>query len=261
MSGTQNKKIFFQIVFSPWLDVAALAAWGMMMLKYWLTGKLYLLIHPNYFWLVVMAGLAFLALSALKAKEIIRQNRQGVKITQLANNEHLSMFPPGFGSGLLLVTALLGLLITPQVFSSQTALERGVTDVIISPRLQRQSFRARTRPEERSLIDWVRTLSVYPEPETYRGQKVKVQGFVIHPPSLPEQYLIIARFIVTCCAADAYPVGLPVKLPQSRTAYPADTWLEIEGQMGVEVLADKRQLVIEASSLKPIPKPPNPYDY
>ncbi len=261
MSATQNKKILFQTVFLPWLDIAAIAAWGIMMLKYWLTGKLYLLIHPNYFWLVVVAGLAFLGLSAFKAWELVLQSRQGVKITRQANSDHLSLFPPGFGSGLLLATALLGLTITPQVFSSQTALERGVTDVLTSTRLQTQSFRAGTRPEERSLIDWIRTLSVYPEPDAYTGQKVKVQGFVIHPPTQPEQYLTIARFILTCCAADAYPVGLPVKLPQSRSAYPPDTWLEIEGQMGVEVLADKRQLVIEASSLKPIPKPQNPYDY
>lgn len=261
MSATQNQKLLFQNVFLPWLDIAAIAAWGIMMLKYWLTGKLYLLIHPNYFWLVVVAGFAFIGLSAFKAWELLLQIRQGVKITRQANSDHLSLFPPGFGSGLLLATALLGLTITPQVFSSQTALERGVTEVLTSTRLQVQSFRAGTRPEERSLIDWIRTLSVYPEPDAYTGQKVKVQGFVIHPPTQPEQYLTIARFILTCCAADAYPVGLPVKLPQSRSAYPPDTWLEIEGQMGVEQLADKRQLVIEASSLKPIPKPQNPYDY
>jgi len=35
----------------PWLDVLAITAWGILMLKYWLTGKLNLLIH--YFWLVI----------------------------------------------------------------------------------------------------------------------------------------------------------------------------------------------------------------
>ena len=40
----------------PWLDVVAITAWGILMLKYWLTGKLYLLIHPDYFWLAISGG-------------------------------------------------------------------------------------------------------------------------------------------------------------------------------------------------------------
>jgi Predicted membrane protein len=109
----------------------------------------------------------------------------------------------------------------------------------------------------------VRLLNFNPEPDTYIGQKVKVQGFVIHPPKVAEQYLWIGRFIITCCAADAYPVGLPVKLPpnQTRAAFPPDSWLEIEGETITAELQGKRKLTIQASSLKPIPEPKNPYDY
>ena len=156
---------------------------------------------------------------------------------------------------------MLGLAIEPQVFSSQTALDRGITDFVSLTRSQPQSFRSNSRPEDRSIIDWVRTLNVYPEPDAYSGQKVKVQGFVIHPPNYSEEYIIISRFILTCCAADAYPVGLPVKLSQNRSAYPPDTWLEIEGQMITTDLGNKRQLTIEAQTITNIPKPKNPYDY
>ncbi|HEY9813719.1 MAG TPA: TIGR03943 family protein, partial [Candidatus Sericytochromatia bacterium] len=34
------------------LDILAILAWGGMLLKYWLTDTLNLLIHPDYFWLV-----------------------------------------------------------------------------------------------------------------------------------------------------------------------------------------------------------------
>ena len=34
---------------SPWLDSLALLLWGALLLKYWGTGQLALLIHPNYF--------------------------------------------------------------------------------------------------------------------------------------------------------------------------------------------------------------------
>lgn len=255
MNSVQNQKSKIKNWLLPWLDVLAIAAWGILMLKYWLTGKLNLLIHPDYFWLVITGGLGLLIVSGLKGWELLQRRRAIAPATQ-----HITLFPPGFSSGLLLTTAILGLVITPRVFTSQAALQRGVTDYLGATRSQPQAFRGSRQPEERSLVDWVRTLNVYPEPDAYTGQKVKVQGFVIHPAELPEQYLLLSRFVITCCAADAYPVGLPVKT-QNRKAYPADTWLEVEGQMSTENLGGKRQLTIQASSLKQIQEPQNPYGY
>lgn len=240
----------------PWLDVCAIAAWGILMLRYWLTGKLNLLIHPDYFWLVILGGFGLLIVAGSKAWELLQRRRP---VNNVAG--HITLFPPGFSSGLLLTTAIVGLTFTPRIFASQTAIQRGVTEFLGSTRSQPQAFRSSRRPEERSLLDWVRTLNVYPEPDAYVGQKVKVQGFVIHAPELPPEYMLISRFVITCCAADAYPVGLPVKLAQNRQAYQPDTWLEVEGNMITENLAGKRQLTIQASSLTPISEPENPYEY
>ncbi len=254
MNSIQNQKSKLQ----NWLEVLAIAAWGVLMLKYWLTGKLNLLIHPDYFWLVITGGLGFLVVAVLKAWQLWRQRRRVVA----ASLQHLTLFPPGFSSALLLVTAVLGLTFTPRVFASQTALDRGVTDFLAATRTQPQAFRTAVKPEQRSLLDWVRTLNVYPEPDGYTGQKVKVQGFAIHSPELPPNYLLLSRFVITCCAADAYPVGLPVKLTENRSFYPPDTWLEVEGQMLTENLAGKRQLTIQASvPPQKIPEPRNPYEY
>jgi len=166
----------------------------------------------------------------------------------------------------------VGFAIEPTVFASDKAIQRQVTDFVPLAgqsqrgdltdvtKLEPQSFNTKNKPEDRSLIGWVRTLTVYPEPDAYAGQPVNVQGFVIHPRELPEEYLLLSRFIITCCAADVYPVGLPVKLTKNRSAYPPDTWLEIQGVMMTEKFGDRRQLTIQASSIKEIPKPDNPYD-
>ena len=254
MNSIRNSKSQIPNWLLPWLDVLAIAAWGILLLKYWLNGKLALLIHPNYFWLVLVTAFSLLTLAGLKGWELLQRRHAVTPI------RHLTLFPPGFSSALLLATAILGLVVTPRVFASQTALQRGISDLTLT-RSQPQTFRSSRPPEERSLVDWVRTLNVYPEPDAYNGQKVKVQGFVIQPVELPEQYLLLSRFVITCCAADAYPVGLPVKLTQNRKAYPVDTWLEVEGQMITENLGGKRQLTIQASSLKQIPEPQNPYNY
>ncbi len=258
INSIKNRNSQIQNKLLPWLDVLAIAAWGILMLRYWLTGKLNLLIHPNYFWLVITGGGGLLIVSSLKAWELLQ--RQGRR-TRVTSTGHITLFPPGFSSVLLLITAIIGLLFTPRVFASQTALQRGVTDFLGATRAQPQAFRSAVAPQERSLLDWVRTLNVYPEPDAYTGQNVKVQGFVVHSPELPPEYFLLSRFVITCCAADAYPVGLPVKIAQNRQAYAPDTWLEVAGKMTTENLAGKRQLTIQASSLKQIPEPKNPYDY
>lgn len=256
---------------SPWLDTTALLAWGILLLKYWLTGELNILIHPNYFGLTVAGGFGLMIISGCKFYELWKNyqfQRAGWQDLEpnsprAAEVQHITLFPPGFGSLLLLTIALVGLLTTPRMFTSQTALERGLTESLPVTRLKPQEFRSVSKPEDRSLIEWVRLLNFNPEPDTYRGQKVKVQGFVIHPPSLSEQYIWIGRFVITCCAADAYPVGLPVKLPpgKTRAVFPPDKWLEIEGEMITEELAGKRKLTVQAAFLNPIPTPKNPYDY
>ena len=250
----------------PWLDFFALLAWGILLLKYVLTGQLKLLIHPNYNWLVLVNSITLLLLAVIRGLQLWWSNSN-----QGDRSQHITLFPPGFSSSILLVVALLGLSIAPKVLSSQAALQRGVTDTLPLTRFQPQSFRTSTKPEERSLFDWVRTLNAYPEPDAYTGQQADVKGFVIHLPELPDHYLFLARFVVTCCAVDAYPVGLPVQLEQNRSTYPQDTWLEVQGRMDTATLPvisnndetkpEERQLVLVAKSIKKIPTPSDPYDY
>ena len=182
---------------SPWLDALAILAWGILLLKYWITGKLSILIHPNYFGLTLAGGIGLMVIGGLKTWELIKLDRTTKQSrTSAANNslritevEHVTLFPPSIGSTLMLSVALIGLLTTPRTFTSQTALERGLTESLPITRLQPQEFRNSTKPELRSLVEWVRLLNFNPEPDTYRGQKVKVQGFVIHPPNITEQYV------------------------------------------------------------------------
>jgi uncharacterized repeat protein (TIGR03943 family) len=222
-------------------------------LKYWISGQLGLLIHPHYFWLAIMAGFALLLLAGLQAWRILNVPALAVR--------HITLFPPGWMSGVLLVAAMVGLLITPRPFGGDTAIQRGLTDNFTVTRSRPQTFRANQKSEDRTLIDWVRLLDVYPEPDAYQGQKAKVQGFVVHTPNLPDNYLKLTRFVITCCAADAYPIGLPVKLQGSRQPFQPDRWYEVKGAMITETLDGKRQLVIQASTLQPIQEPANPFSY
>jgi putative membrane protein len=269
------KKISLKTSFKkwlPWLDILALLTWGILFCKYWLTGQLKLLIHPNYIPLAAIAGILLLFIAGLKIAQIDRQRGNKAASNPSDSIEHITLFPVGWGSSLLIITAVLGLIISPQVLTSQAALQRGISESLPLLREQTQLFRIDSNSEERTIVDWVRTLNAYPEPDAYTGQKAKFSGFVVHLNELPEKYIVLSRFIITCCAVDAYPVGIPLKLPQNRSNYPADTWLQVEGTMTTENLPitsqnteekgeNKRQLVLNTTTIVKIPTPKDPYDY
>ncbi|WP_318729878.1 TIGR03943 family putative permease subunit [Roseofilum sp. Guam] len=248
----------------PTLDVVTTGLWGFLLIKLWISGELNLLIHPAYHWLIIIAGVCLLGLSGVKGWQLWKHYQKSLvdRPRNAANvREHVSLLPQSLSCYLLLLTAIVGLTVRPQAFTSETALKRGVNDFIPITEITPQSFTNVTKPEERSLVEWVRTLNVYPEPDAYTGQNVQVSGFVIHPPDFPPEYGLVSRFIITCCAADAYPIGLPVKFPESRETYAQDSWVEIKGAMATEVLNDNRKLVIVAQEVQPIPEPKNPYNY
>jgi uncharacterized repeat protein (TIGR03943 family) len=239
---------------SDLLDTAMVALWGVLLLKYWLTGELRLLVHPRYFWVIIPTGVFLLLIAGFKVAGFRRKR-------PVNKAQHFTYLPTNLSTGLLILVAVLGLITSPQVLNSQAAMQGGITDLSISTRVQTQAFYGSTRSEEKSLLDWAKTLAVYPEPSAYIGQKAKVLGFVVRPPDLSEQYFIITRFVIGHCALDAYPVGLLVQLTQSRQAYAPDTWLEVEGLMTVVDVKGQSQLAIDAKSLQPVPKPKDPYEY
>ncbi|ELS04851.1 TIGR03943 family protein [Xenococcus sp. PCC 7305] len=262
-SFSRRRNPFYQLI--PWLGILAMLTWAILLLKYAITGQYKLLIHPNYFLLMLASSICLLLLVFFRGLSLINSPKNPSE-----KNDHITLFPPGFGSILLLTVAIAGLIIPPNVLTSATALQRGVTETLPATHAQPQAFITNTKPEERSLIDWVRTLNAYPEPDAYQGLPANITGFVVELPELPDNYFLLSRFIITCCAIDASPIGIPVQLDAIQERYPPDTWLEVTGKMKTATVAirdrtdqirERRQLVVAATSIKTIPTPPDPYAY
>lgn len=251
---TQSKSFSKSPQFVEWLDIVALAAWALLLLKYKLTDEIGLLVHPRFNWVVIAASIILLLVSGSRSWGILRKKAP-------PRSQHLNSLPPVWTGLLLIATAIAGLLTSPHALDSSAATQQGISDTLVSTRIQAQTFRSSVNSEERSILQWARTLAVYPEPDRYTGQKVKIQGFVVQPANLPDQYFVLTRFVIAHCALDAYPVGMIVKLTESRKAYPSDTWLNLQGQVMTETLNGKRELVIAARSLQAIPEPKTPYEY
>ena len=217
-----------------WLPPFVLGLWGAVLLQAWGSGRLNLLLQADFHWLVLVSGLLLLTLAGLAAR-----------------------FAPRRRSGrtpalVMLLAAPLVLLIPPRPSFSTLAANRS------SGALEGESetLTFLSPPEQRSLTDWVRLLRSQPDPELYRGDPVRISGFVM---PTPQAAPVLARLTVRCCLADATPVGIPVIWPEGESLK-ADEWLAVSGEMGVERMNGVLRSVVIADTVEPIPKPKRPFE-
>lgn len=86
------------------------------------------------------------------------------------------------------------------------------------------------------------------------GEPIALEGFVTTEPGMPADELILTRYIITCCAADATVarvrvVGVP---PGS---FAEDDWLQVTGR----VYPVGRDVLVASDSIEEIPVPDDPY--
>jgi uncharacterized repeat protein (TIGR03943 family) len=90
--------------------------------------------------------------------------------------------------------------------------------------------------------------------EAQAGEPITLEGFVTREASAPPDEILLTRYIVTCCVADATIaqvriVGLPAG------DYPDDEWLQVTGA----VYPVGREVLVAANTVQQIPVPSEPY--
>ena len=99
-----------------------------------------------------------------------------------------------------------------------------------------------------TLLNVVRNL------EKLNGLKIRTIGSVYCDSSIPEGSIMLFRFAIYCCAADAMPIWLLVESETSNTLRNED-WVKVEGILRLKMFNDKKIPVIEAASVRQIPAP------
>lgn len=100
-----------------------------------------------------------------------------------------------------------------------------------------------------TLLDLVRNLN------QFTGKQVITSGSVFRDSSVPDGHVMIFQFVITCCAADAQPVWVLVKTPQS-SGLENESWISVEGRLGIEQFKENSIPVIAAKTLSRIRTPP-----
>lgn len=117
----------------------------------------------------------------------------------------------------------------------------------------------RRSPLDRNILDWLREFN-RGAPASFNGQQVDVTGFVYREPLFAEDGFMVARFTMSCCVADAYPIGMPVS-SEAAADFGAGDWVRVRGELQAGKFGAEFMPVIIASTLDAVDEPAQPYLY
>jgi uncharacterized repeat protein (TIGR03943 family) len=105
--------------------------------------------------------------------------------------------------------------------------------------------------------------ALYARPESYQGKQITVVGMAHgHERARREfgaQALVVYRFALSCCAADALPLSAVVLPAPGQPPPPDDAWVSVHGRLTLRDSSTGKVPVLEDASLAPTPEPRSPY--
>jgi uncharacterized repeat protein (TIGR03943 family) len=93
---------------------------------------------------------------------------------------------------------------------------------------------------------------------TLNGRTVSLTGFVVHA----EGRTLLARLVISCCAADAFPVTVRLTGGEADH-YASDAWIRVTGEVvpGTATKENSYTPDFIPASVSKIPTPEDPYEY
>lgn len=110
-----------------------------------------------------------------------------------------------------------------------------------------------TDPVQVDLIDVV-LRTVWDHGGTLRGHELRVVGFVARASG---SGFVLARLVITCCAADAVPYDIEIRT--DAPAPPQGQWVAVTGEYAGVRPSDDVVPVLRAAAVTPVSRPANPY--
>lgn len=236
-----------QLDLQRFLSAALLGGYGIVILSLFFRHVMSLYINPVYIGPTSFAGAVLLGLA------LIRMTRGGEEAcgdgcSPSKGCEHRRSSLPLRTYAVLSLPLLLAIAFPPRGLAAFSATQRGpqvagMTAFHGATNVRRVSLSVDT--SSFSLQDWVGALSADPNPRDYLGKRINLTGLVIHnPASVPPGYIMVLRYQVTCCVADARPVGLVVK-DTSNGALKDNQWVTVRGTMGQTTYQGQKIAVVE----------------
>lgn len=162
---------------------------------------------------------------------------------------------------LIVLPMILGFLVPPRPLGASALGNREVDIGTLSSIAPPSSGQQRGLVAgEKNIVDWLADFQRSADAATFRGQEADVIGFVYRDERFAEDTFMVGRFIVSCCVADAAPVGLIVRMPQAASLA-SDQWVEVNGRFEPGTFDGVEMPILVADVVVETEPPAQPYLY
>ena len=224
------------------------------------TNQLNLYIHPRYIvFTVIMAalGLVFVVGSLISPPDHDHDDAE----PRGRGGRALSVI----GSVVTLVIAVALVVVPPATLTTATADQRVINASQLSSTAKSVGSAASApsgASAKFSVADWASLLRQTSDPTFYTAKPADVVGFVSADKTDPDNVFYVSRFVITCCAVDAQPVGVPVYLPNWKNGFAPDSWVRVKGDFATNPSRESSQpVVLMPTSTTKTEQPSDPYLY
>ena len=215
------------------------------------SGNLANYINERFVWLSYVAVGLFLALGGASA---YRAASGGFK-----QNPYSLAKPRPLGWGVIGVAAI-PLLLGVMVPSAPLGAEAVNGNISIRAVRGASTTEFSVPPEQRNVLDWLRSFNTTDDFEVFNGQPVDLIGFVYREPGFEENGFMVARFTLSCCVADASALGMPV-LYEGAGGLTDGEWVRVRGALQVGEFAGDVLPIVRVREVTSVEQPEHPYLY
>ncbi len=221
-----------------------------------ITGQLGLYIHPRYF--VFTGIMAVIGLVATVAGFALRP----ADAAEEHDHDHGSA-ALGDHAAVVTVTVVAVLVLPPRTLTQSTVTQRALnSSTVASDAAPDQELLGTSDFSTLGVKDWSQLLAQTTDPTFFTSKSVDITGFVSADPDDPDDVFYVTRFVVTCCAVDAQPVGVPVYQPGWKSTLQTDEWVRVTGPFASNPSAKSRQpLAVMPQGVQQVDQPADPYVY
>jgi putative membrane protein len=226
-----------------------------------LTNQLILYIHPRY--VVFTVIMAVVALAFVAAGAFLREpHDHDDPPTRVQNAVSVA------AAGLSLIIAAGIIVIPPATLSSAMLAQRPINASSVGgAAADDEALAAATTTTDAAFArftvqDWSSLLRQTSELSVFSGKPVDVVGFVTEDPDDPENMYYVSRFVITCCAVDAQPVGVAVYSPGWQDSLAVDDWVRVTGGFATNPSsASGQSIALVPTAEETVGEPSEPYLY
>ena len=225
------------------------------------TNQLILYIHPRYIvFTVIMTGLGLVLVVASFWRSPDHDHDHG-EPTPRGYRRALTVA----GTVLTLVVAIALVVVPPATLTTATADQRVINSTQVGSGTKTVDSAASAPAgafARFTVLDWSSLLRQTTDASFYRDKAANVVGFITKDADDPQNVFYVSRFVITCCAVDAQPVGVPVFLPNWQNRFSADHWVKVSGSFESNPSTKSQQsIALVPTATTKVDQPSEPYLY